>query len=73
MNEAKKYFPLMFACILGIIIGLSYSSLVKNAQAAKSNVYKQVCSNDEVISSGQQGWEYLGLGPGGSCGIMKKN
>jgi hypothetical protein len=62
MKAMKKYFSIALACILGFLIGISYSIINNNAHASWGNTYKKVRDCIELISFGKQGWEYKGLG-----------
>jgi len=48
------------------------AAFTSTARAGRDHDYRIVKSAHEVVNMGEQGWEYIGLAPGGQWGIMKK-
>jgi hypothetical protein len=72
MEKLRKYLLVFTAFCMGVAFALSATVFTGTARARGGNDYIIVKSAQEVIRLGDQGYEYIGLAPGGQAGIMKK-
>jgi hypothetical protein len=71
MERVKHHVAVGVAFAAGVVLTLACTVFSGNARAARSYEYKAAKTATDVVNLGAQGWEYVGLGPGGQ-GIMKK-
>lgn len=72
MDAIRAKVAVVAAFCVGIVVALSFTVFTSTARAGRENTYRIVKTANEVVNMGDQGWEYIGLAPGGQWGIMKK-
>jgi len=72
METIRVKVAVVAAFCVGIVVALSFTVFTSTARAGRDHDYRIVKSAHEVVNMGEQGWEYIGLAPGGQWGIMKK-